>query len=149
MNGAGIEWLVVILFFLVFWGSTAGEAAWLSKRGWATFARSLAFAISSNLTGLFIGSFVVFVILGILLMFTFEPVEDRRANELIMWIGVILALIFPPLFLVLVKRLFLKLFKMDAGRKVWGFAVLSSILIVFGSVLVPWAAIYLQSKMSR
>lgn len=147
MSATTIEWLAVVIFFLVFWGFTFCEAAWLSKRGWAGFSRALAFTISTNLLGFFIGSTVVFVIILILLMLTFEPVKNPSANEFIMWVGLILALIFPPIFLLLVKRLLLKLFKMDAGRGVWRYSALSSVLIVVASVAVPWAFLYVISKL--
>lgn len=141
-----IEWLPVIMFFLVFWGFTFGEAVWLKKRGWADFARALSFTVSSNLLGFFIGSFVVFGIILILLMLTFEPVKNPNTQEFIMWVGTVLALVFPPIFLLLVKRLLLKLFKMDTGRPVWGFSALSSISIVFASVAVPAGLLYVISK---
>jgi hypothetical protein len=144
-----IQWLAVIIFFLAFWGFTFGEAAWLKKRGWADFGRALSFTVSSNLLGFFIGSFVVFVIILILLMLTFEPVKNANAQEFIMWVGVVLALIFPPIFLLLVKRLLLKLFKMDAGRGAWGFSALSSILIVSASVVLPAGFLYIISKFVR
>jgi|GEM_PF-941346 len=141
-----IQWLAVIIFFLIFWGFTFGEAFWLKKRGWAEFARALSFTVSSNLLGFFIGWFVVFVIILILLMLTFEPVKNAKTQEFIIWVGTVLVFIFPPIFLMLVKRLLLKLFKMDAGRKVWGFSALSSILIVFASVAVPAGFLYIILK---
>jgi hypothetical protein len=141
-----IQWLAVIIFFLIFWGFTFGEAAWLKKRGWAEFGRALSFTVSSNLLGFFIGWFAVFVIMLILLMLTYEPVKNAAANELIMGVGVALVFIFPPIFLMLVKRLLLKLFKMDTGRRVWGFSALSSILIVFASVAVPAGFLYIVLK---
>ena len=141
-----IQWLAVIIFFLIFWGFTFGEAMWLKKRGWAEFSRALSFTVSSNLLGFFIGSFVVFVIILILLMLTLEPVKNANTQEFIMWVGVVLVFIFPPIFLLLVKRLLLKLFKIDAGRKVWGFSALTSILIVFASVAVPLGFLYIISK---
>ena len=141
-----IQWLAVIIFFLIFWGFTFGEAFWLKKRGWAEFGRALSFTVSSNLLGFFIGSFVVFVLILILFMMVFEPVANPRAQEFIMWVGVVLAFVFPPIFLMLVKRLLLKLFKMDTGRKVWGFSALSSILIVFASVAVPAGFLYIILK---
>jgi hypothetical protein len=141
-----IQWLAVIIFFLIFWGFTFGEAVWLKKRGWADFARALSFTVSSNLLGFFIGSFVVFVLILILLMLTFEPVTNAKAQEFIMWIGVVLAFIFPPISLILVKRLLLKLFKMDTGRRVWKFSALSSVLIVCASVAVPSGFLYIILK---
>lgn len=141
-----IQWLAVIIFFLVFWGFTFGEAAWLKKRGWAEFARALTFTVTSNLLGFFIGTFVVFVLILLLFMITFEPVGGPKTQELVAWSGVILALIFPPVFLLLVKRLLLKLFKMDTGRPVWKFSAVSSVLIVFASVVVPSVFIYILLK---
>lgn len=143
MSANAVQWIVVLVYFLLFWGFTAGEALWLKKREWAPFQKSLAFAIASNLFGFFAGSSIVFVIILVLLMLTFEPMKNPAGNEMIMWVGVALVFIIPPLLLTLVKRLLLKLFKMDAGRPVWMFSLVSSVLIVFGSVLVPSALLYI------
>jgi hypothetical protein len=143
MSADIIQWIAVLLYFLLFWGFTVGEAFWLKQRQWATFQKSLAFAISSNLLGFFTGTGVVFVIILILLMLTFEPMKNPRANEMVMWTGVALVLVFPPIMLTLVKRLLLKLFKIEKGRPAWIFSMISSVSVVFGSVLVPGIFLYI------
>jgi hypothetical protein len=75
-------------------------------------------------------------------MLTYEPMTNPRGNEMILWVGVVLVFIIPPLLLTLVKRLLLKLFKMESGHPAWVFSMVSSALIVFGSVIVPTALLY-------
>lgn len=146
MFAEAVPWIAFFLFFAAFWGLTFLEAFWLSRRGWAVFSRSLTFAISSNLLGLFIGASVVFVILLILFMLTLEPIKNPAANEFIMWMGVVLALVFPPIFLTLTKRLLLRLFKLGGGQRLWRFSIASSVLMVFVSIAVPAAFVYLSLK---
>ena len=141
-----IEWIVILLFFVLFWAFTAAEALWLSKRGWATLGRASGFAIGSNLIGFFVGTFVVFVTFMLMMMLAFEPTKNATTTEVLMWIGVGLSLVFPPIFLLLVKRLLLKLFSMDTGRRAWAFSTVSSFLIVYISVLVPALAFYIALK---
>lgn len=143
MSANVIQWIVVLVYVLLFWGFTVGEAYWLKQREWATFQKSLAFAIASNLFGFFAGTSVVIVIILILLMLTFEPIRNPRSNEMVMWTGVALVFVIPPVLLTLVKRLLLKLFKLETGRPAWVFSMVSSVLIVFGSVLVPSVFLYI------
>lgn len=142
MSSNAVQWIVVLLYFLLFWGFTVGEAFWLKNRAWATFQRSFGFSIASNLFGFFAGSSIVFVIILLLFMITFEPMKNPRANEMIAWVGVVLVFTVPPLLLTLVKRLLLKLFRMETGRPVWVFSLVSSFLVVFGSVLIPSIFLY-------
>lgn len=142
MSANAIQWIVVLVYFLLFWGFTVGEARWLKTQGWAPFQKSFAFAIASNLFGFFAGSSIVFVIILGLFMLTYEPIKNPAGNEMIMWVGVALVFIIPPLLLTLVKRLLLKLFKMESGHPAWVFSMVSSVLIVFGSVIVPSAMLY-------
>jgi hypothetical protein len=142
MSANAIQWIVVLVYFLLFWGFTVAEARWLKIRGWAPFQRSFAFAIASNLFGFFSGSSIVFLVILGLFMLTYEPMTNPRGNEMILWVGVVLVFIIPPLLLTLVKRLLLKLFKMESGHPAWVFSMVSSALIVFGSVIVPTALLY-------
>lgn len=146
MSANAIQWIVVLVYFLLFWGFTVAEARWLKTREWGTFQRSLGFAIASNLFGFFAGSSVVFIIVLGLLMLTFEPMKNPAGNELVMWTGVAVAFIIPPLLLTLVKRLLLKLFKMETGRPAWMFSLVSSVLILFGSVLIEGIFLYVYLK---
>lgn len=146
MSANAIEWTGVILFFLIFWLFTFGEAAWLSKRGWATFGKSLAFSITTNLSGLIIGTIAVFLILLFMLMLTFEPKGGRSATEAMMWVGLILLFIFPPIFLMLTKRLCLRFFQMGKDRPAWTFSAMSSFLTVFVSAGLPSLLLYFMVR---
>jgi hypothetical protein len=143
MSSDLIQWIAVLMFFLLFWGFTAGEAFWLKQRQWASFQRSLAFAVTSNLFGFFIGSGVVLALILFMFMLTFEKMTNPTLNEAVMWVLLSLVFIFPPFLLLLVKRLSLKIFKMETGRPAWRFSLITSLLIVFGSGLLPGAFLYI------
>jgi len=131
------------MFFLLFWGFTFGEAFWLKQRKWASFQRSLAFSITSNLFGFFVGSGVVLALIMFLFMLTYEKLKNPSLNEAVMWVLVGLVFIIPPFLLLLIKRISLKIFKMETGRPAWLFSLISSLLVVFGSALVPSAFLYI------
>lgn len=138
------EWLSVVVFFLVFWGLTLGEAAWLNKKGWANFGTSFLFSLITNLVGLVIGSIAVGIILLFIVMLTFEPKGGRAVTESLMWIGVFLVFLFPPIFLMVTKRLSLRIFKMGEGRPVWVFCAVTSFITVFLCAGIPFGVQYLM-----
>jgi hypothetical protein len=148
MSSNVIQWIAVLMFFLLFWGFTAGEAFWLKRRQWASLQRSLAFSITSNLFGFFIGSGVVLVLILFLFMLTFEQLKNPRLNEALAWVLVGLVFVVPPVLLMLVKRLSLKIFRMETSRPAWLFSLISSLLIVFGSALVPGVFLYVVLKIA-
>ena len=52
-------------------------------------------------------------------------------------------LIFPPIFLILAKRIFLSAFKIASGKKAWIYSLLSSILIILLVLIPPPLVFYL------
>lgn len=144
MSSVGLEWLVILIFFLFAFGLTFAEAFWLDKKNWATFGKSLAFALTTNAVGFFVGFFVLFVVFLLIFMFVWDgsAQNNKYGNELII-AALIFGFLFFPVFLALCKRLFLKILKIQIGRAAWIFSFASSFLIVFIALAVPCLAGYL------
>lgn len=146
MSANATEWIGVVAFFLIFWVLTFGEAAWLSKKGWAPFGTSFLFSLITNLVGLVIGSTAVGIILLFMFMLVFEPKGGRSMTEAMMWIGVFLVFLFPPIFLMLTKRLSLRIFKMGNDRPVWVFCAAASFITVFLCAGLPFGLLSLMVR---
>jgi hypothetical protein len=144
MSGNTREWLVVLIFFVAVFGLTFLEAFLIKRKGWSGFGRALAFSVLTNLIGFAVGSFVIFVVVGVVLAMAWDgslerfPLKDYG-------IGAVLVggALFFPLFLTLCKRLFLKLFEIQTGKTAWLFALAASIAIFIISHGLPVLAAYL------
>ena len=149
MSSDLVQWIAILIFFLLFWGFTFGEAFWLKQRQWASFQRSLAFSVTSNLFGFFVGSGVVLALIMFLFMLTYEKLKNPNLNEAVMWCWSGLFSLFRRSLLLLIKRISLKIFKMETGRPAWLFSLISSLLVVFGSRPAPSAFLYIFSYLLR
>ena len=137
------EYLVVFLYWALLLGEGVAEAAWLRRKGWATWARSLLFALLSNLLGFCIGSFLLFVSVGVTMMLAWDGTTHElpfKGNEIgAVFVLVVLLL---PILLALIKRALLALLKMQKGGRAWAFSFVSSLifwLLPLGvTVLVTW-----------
>jgi hypothetical protein len=124
------EYLVVLLYLLLLVGQGVGEAAWLKRHGWASWAKALLFSWLTNLVGFCIGFFLLFVSVGVTLMLAWDGSINKlpfKGNEA----GVVLVLVvlLLPILLALIKRLLLALLKMQKGGRAWFFALLSSLCL--------------------
>lgn len=141
MNANLLEWLVILAFFVIVLGFMFAEAAWLSKKGWANFGKGFAFAALSNFIGFAVGLFVLFVVFGLFLMFsldgTTQRVFDSKIGGPIAIFILIFAVIFTPLLLIICKRVFLGVLKIQTGKPAWLYALASSGLIFVISLGVP------------
>jgi hypothetical protein len=144
MSRVVMEWLVVLIFFVAVIGLTVFEAFLIKNKGWAGFGRALGFSVLTNFIGFAAGYFVLFVVFGVVFAMAWDgsiekfPLKDYG-------IGAFLAfgVLFFPLFLMFCKRLFLKLFKIQAGRAAWLFSLFSALAIFIISHGVPLFAAYL------
>ncbi|MGC2235489.1 MAG: hypothetical protein WA584_04980 [Pyrinomonadaceae bacterium] len=144
MSSVALEWLVILMFLLFVFGLTFAEAFWLSKKNWTTFGKSLAFALTTNAVGFFVGLFVLFVVFGLMLMFSLDGSLQRNPlGEAGIIVAMVFGVLFFPVFLALCKRLFLKILKIREGKAAWIFSFASSFLIVFLALVVPCLAGYL------
>ena len=144
MSGAAREWTIVLIFFVAVFGLTILEAFLIKRKGWSGFGRALAFSVATNLIGFAVGSFVIFVVVGVVLAMAFDgslekfPLKDYGIGAFL--IGGVL---FFPLFLMLCKRLFLTLFKIQTGKTAWLFSLASALAAFIISQGLPALAAYL------
>lgn len=144
MVGVGREWLVVLIFLSVVVGLTIFEAVLINRKGWAGFGKSLAFSAVTNLTGFTVGGFVLFVVLAVFMAMAWDgslerfPLKDYGIGATL-----VLAALFFPLFLMLCKRLFLKIFNIRTGKTAWLFSLASAFAIFIISHGLPVIAAYL------
>jgi hypothetical protein len=146
-KGTAQEWIVFFSFFLFVAVYTFAEAAWLSRKGGATFARTFGFSVLTNVIGYTVGFFVLFIILGVILAMAWDgsikkfPLHDT---------GLVIALIFgflsTPALLTLCKRAFLAIFKIQTGGSAWLFALATSFLCVLVPLGPPILLVYLFSR---
>src|SRR5436190_17860888 len=114
------QWLPTVLFLLLFVGAVCAEVFWLSRKGWATSGRSIAYVTLADLVGFGLGTFVMFVAFFIMFMMVMGP-AGRGSNvpELAYVITSAAALILSFGFLFLSKRVFLAIFKIRSGKTAW------------------------------
>ncbi|MEQ1604397.1 MAG: hypothetical protein ABL999_05965 [Pyrinomonadaceae bacterium] len=150
MSATSLEWMVVLLFFLLFGGVIAGEIVWLVAKKWTTTGRAAALVITSNIVSLTIGSFLVGTIMFIMFMMVMGPAgRGSDAPESAYIIGIALALIIPPVLLIAAKRIMLAVLKIRSGSSAWIYSVVST-LLTFLITLVPTVVfIYFISYISR
>lgn len=139
MSANTLQWLVILVFFVLFAGAMVAETVWLVMKKWATTGRAAALVITSNLLSITLGSFIIGTIMLILFMMVMGPQgTGSNAPESAYIIGIALALILPPLLLILIKRIMLGLLKIKSGSSAWVYACVSS-LLSFLVTLVPTA----------
>lgn len=147
MSATTLEWLVILVFFLLLVGAMAGEIGWLVVKKWTTAGRAAALVITSNIVSMTIGSFLVGAIMLILFMMVMGPAgRGSDAPESAYVIGIALALIIPPVLLLAAKRIMLAILKIRSGSSAWVYSAVSTAL-TFLITLVPTAVfIYVISR---
>jgi hypothetical protein len=144
MSGSVREWIIVLIFFVAVIGLTIFEAFLIKNKGWTNFARSLAFSALTNFIGFAVGWFVIFVVFGVVFAMAWDgslekfPLRDYGIGAFLVF-----GILFFPLFLMLCKRLFLKLFKIQTGRAAWIFSLVSAFAMLIISHGVPLFAAFL------
>lgn len=138
MSSTAREWLVVLIFLLFAFGLTFAEAFWLYKKNWANFGKSLAFAIAGNVTGFFVGLFVMFIVFGVILALAWDgSLEKIPFGDAGIIAAIVFGVLFFPVFLAFCKRLLLMLLKIQTGQAAWIFSFASAFLIVLLALGVP------------
>jgi hypothetical protein len=147
ISGVALEWIVFLFFGAAIIGVTAAEIIWLVRNRWAEFARSLCFVFASNAVGFIVGGAVIFVIVLLLFMMTMEEkTRNALGGEGMMWVLVVCLFSVVPVLLFFSKRLFLSAFRMRAGRPVWVYSLVSTLMIIIVGFALPTVAAYLITK---
>ena len=140
-----LEWSIIWAFLLLVAGFMFAEAFWISRTGWASFGKSFVFAALTNVTGFSIGLFVLFVVLAIFMMLALDgslsaPMSTAKNGALIAVL--VFAALPTPILLIIGKRIFLSVLKIQTGKTAWIYALASSILIFAVSLGVPILIVY-------
>lgn len=142
MSRVPIDWIAFFLFVVLLIGVTVAEVKWLARKGWAVSGRAVGYVMVTDLLAFGIGAFVVLTMFFIMFMMVMGPAgRGGTAPEYAYWVTTAIAIIFPPIIFILIKRLFLFIFKISSGKAAWVYSIASSILITF-VVLIPPTAVY-------
>jgi hypothetical protein len=142
MSGIAAEWIVFILFALLLVGVVMAEVFYLVRKGLATTGRAVGYVMVTDLLGFGIGSIIVSVVFFIMFMMVMGPAGRGSDIPEIAYAAMsLVGIIFPAIFLILSKRVFLSVFKIKSGKPAWIYSIVSSILIIV-VVLVPPPLIY-------
>ena len=137
MAGTIVEWAACFLFILVFVGSIIAEVQWLVRKGWTTSGRATGFVILTDMLGLCIGGAIVLTAFVIMFVMVMGPAgRGGDSPEYAYWVVTAVAVIFPPIILFFLKRIFLAIFKIGTGKGAWLYSFVSTILTIL-VVLVP------------
>jgi hypothetical protein len=137
MSGTTVEWIAMLLLFVLLAGVIIAEVRWLVRKGWATSGLAIGYVMLTDLLAFCVGGFMAFALLGVLLMMIFGPAgTGSTAPEASYWVVTAIAVILPPVILFALKRLFLLIFKIKSGKTAWLYSLVSSILIIL-IVLIP------------
>ena len=144
MSGVAREWAVILVFLFAVVGLTIFEAFLINRKGWAGFGKSFAFSALTNLLGLTAGLVVLFVVLAVFMAMAWDgSIQRFPLHDYGIWTVLIAAVLFFPLFLLLCKRLFLKIFNLQAGKTAWLFSTASSFVIFIILYSLPICTVYL------
>jgi magnesium-transporting ATPase (P-type) len=138
MTGVSKDWLVVIVFFVGFFVFTTLETMWIARRTSAGFPRSLFVSFSSNVFAITVGYFVSFLIMGVVFAVVWdESIDQIPSPNAFLWAAVSAAIIFPILLSALIRRLLLKVAKLDAIPLPWSYSFAVAIIFNIGVIIIP------------
>lgn len=145
-----MSYALFILFFLLILGVVSAEATWLTRKSWTTAGRAWTFVLATDLIGFGFGFFVSFAIFSVMLMMVFGPAgQGSTSSEGSFWLLTIVAVLFPPVVLVIVKRIFLVLFAMRSGKAAWLFSFVAGFGAAVFVALPPPVLYYFLSQYAR
>src|SRR4051794_29153016 len=121
-----IEWLPFLLFAALCAAAMVIEIHWLSGRGWTTGGRATAFVVITDVLALVLSLFVVFVVLGMLLMMVLGPSGRGSGAGNMSYAAVLLfGLVVPAVLLIFLKRLTLAALSIRSGSSAWTYSLTS------------------------
>jgi len=144
MNANTGEWLIVLLFFVCFFGFIAGEVWWLSRKRGVEVGKAVGFSFASNIFCITVGFFVSMVIFFVMLAMAWDgSLQNVKGGNMSIWAAIIVAAIFPIVVLTLAKFLLLKLFRFENIQDHLKYSALASLVFFFAVSVIPCAAVYL------
>lgn len=138
MSSSASEWIVVLLFFAGFIAFTIGETAWLNRKANVPTRTATAFSAITNSLCITVGFFISFAIFAVILAMAWDgSLQNVRGGDASIWTAVAIALVTPFVLLLLTKRVFLKLFRIERVKSAWGYAVASSLVFFLCVLALP------------
>ena len=144
MAGTIVGWLAFFLLIFLFVGAVIAEVQWLIRKGWTTSGRATGFVITTDLVGLGAGGLVILIAFFAIFVMVMGPAgRGSDVPESVYLAVTIIAIIAMPVILILLKRLFLLIFKIRSGSSAWLYSLVSSILLMIVVLIPPPLILYL------
>lgn len=148
MSSVTIEWVTTGIFALCFIAALIIETLWLIRKGWASAQKSAAYVMLTNNLSLCIGFFIPLVIIGTMLALAWSgDLSGVSGGDATLIAAIMIALLFPPIFLFLIKRAFLAFFKIRSGREAWLYSLAFTAMSLAVSFVPPIVFFYVAKKL--
>jgi hypothetical protein len=149
MSQIPADWIAFFSFLVLFVVAILAEVMWLVRKGGTTSSRAVAFTMITDIVGFGIGFLIVLTAFVIMFMMVMGPAgTGGNAPEYAYWITTAIALIFPPIILILIKRVFLAIFSLRSGGPAWTYSLVSSIFFIAFVPVPPTAFFFLFAYLS-
>ena len=142
-----MDWFTVALFLALFAVAIIVEITWLTRNGWTTSGRAAAYVLLTDILGIGVGLFTIFVAVSVMIMMAFgSSGGGGTAPDFAYWVIILFGLVFPPIFLLSLKRLFLLILRIRRGRSAWLYSILSTGFLTVGVYAPPIAMYWLMVR---
>jgi len=132
------ERIIVLLFFVGFFGFTVGEMLWLHRAKAVTAGRAFAFSFASNIFCITVGFFVSMAVFGVMLAVTLDnSVGNIGIGEATFWGAIIVAALFPLAILTLAKFFLLKMFRIATIENHFLYSLAASGIFFLAVTVLP------------
>lgn len=150
MSAAGIEWIALVLFVLLFAAAIVVEILWLSKMGWTTTGKAAAFVLITDLVSFGVGSLLIFGLALAAFMLVMGPAGRGSNTPESIYVAItIAALVIPPLIFIASKRIMLAALRIRTGRAAWIYSLSASALFLLAVLIPPPALLYIVVSLWR
>jgi len=138
MSQMPADWIAFALFLVLCAAVVLGEVFWLTRNAWATPGKAIAYVLITDVLGLGVGLFTFFAAIGVMMMMAFgSSGQGGTAPEPAYWVATAFGLLFPPLFMLSLKRLFLLIFGIRTGRSAWAYSLVVTALVILVALAPP------------
>jgi hypothetical protein len=128
------DFLVVVAFLVGFLLSTIGETEWLNRRTKAGIYRSLLVASVSNILSTTLGYFFSYMVFLFAFFFA-KPLMESPVLAAFFWFAFLLTVAAAPL--AIMKRLLLKIARIDTLTRPWTYAIVAAIGFQISVLILP------------
>lgn len=138
MSDVNIQWFTTGVFLIGFIAAMVVETLWLVRKGWATPQKAVTYVMITDSMALCLGFLIPFLIIGTILALAWSgDISNVPGGDATVWAALAVAIVFPIVFLLLVKRVLLALFRIRTGGQAWKYAAAVSLFIVVTSFVPP------------